>query len=310
MAALELNRAGVPRTAALAAGALTLNALVWGVSWWPFRQLQGYGLHPLWATALMYVLICAGLLVFHAKAWRGLAACPPLWMLGAAAGLTNVGFNWAVTVGDVVRVVLLFYLMPAWSVLAAWLMLGEKPTVGALLRLALGMAGVLVVLKTPEVPWPVPQGAADWLAIGGGLSFAVTNVLLRQYGHTPGASRMLAMFGGSGLTATAAALVGMSLQLVPGPALQLAGLPVLLGLTLAFIVGNLALQYGAAHLAAGTTAIVMLTEILFASGSSAALGTAQLNSRILLGGSLIVLAALLAALAPSAEEAPPGAKPA
>jgi hypothetical protein len=27
-------------------------------------------------------------------------------------GLTNVGFNWAVTVGDVVRVVLLFYLMP------------------------------------------------------------------------------------------------------------------------------------------------------------------------------------------------------
>ena len=31
-----------------------------------------------------------------------------------------MAFNWAVTVGDVVRVVLLFYLMPAWSVLLAW----------------------------------------------------------------------------------------------------------------------------------------------------------------------------------------------
>ena len=32
--------------------ALTANAFVWGVSWWPFRALQAQGLHPLWATAL------------------------------------------------------------------------------------------------------------------------------------------------------------------------------------------------------------------------------------------------------------------
>ena len=70
-------------------------------------------------------------------------------MLLVAAGLTNVGFNWAVTVGDVVRVVLLFYLMPAWVVLLAWPLLGERPTSASLLRLALALAGVLVVLRTP-----------------------------------------------------------------------------------------------------------------------------------------------------------------
>ncbi|MEO5660590.1 MAG: DMT family transporter [Polaromonas sp.] len=286
------------RNATLAAGALVLNALVWGASWWPFRQLQGYGLHPLWATALMYLMIVAALLVVHFKAWRGFAAYPQLWLLGLAAGLTNIGFNWAVTVGDVVRVVLLFYLMPAWSVLVAWMVLGEKPTAASLLRLLLAMAGVLVVLKSPGSPWPLPQGGADWLAIGGGFSFAVTNALLRKYGHTPGAYRMLAMFGGSGLMATAAALAGMQLQLVPGPALQAAGIPVLLALSLAFFAGNAALQYGAARLAAATTAIVMLTEILFASLSAAALGAAEFTPRILIGGSLIVLAAALAALAP------------
>ena len=42
--------------------------------------------------------------------------------------MTNVGFNWAVTMGDVVRVVLLFYLMPLWAVLLAWPLLGERPT--------------------------------------------------------------------------------------------------------------------------------------------------------------------------------------
>ena len=308
MTGLVPARAAQGRTATLAAGALVLNAFVWGVSWWPFRQLQGYGLHPLWATALMYLMIAAGLLIVQFKAWRGFAACPPLWLLGVAAGLTNVGFNWAVTVGDVVRVLLLFYLMPAWSVLVAWGLLGEKPTAASLFRLLLAMTGVLIVLKAPDSPWPLPQGAADWLAIGGGFSFAVTNALLRKYGHTPGASRMLAMFGGSGLMAASVALLGMSLQGVPGPALQTAGIPVLLGLSLAFMASNAALQYGAAKLAAGTTAIVMLTEILFASLSSAALGAAHFTPRILLGGSLIVLAAVLAAMAPSAEEGQIGAE--
>ena len=102
--------------------ALTLNAFIWGVSWWPLRQLQGHGLHPLWATALVYAIVVACLLVVLPKAWRGFVSHPQLWFLAAASGLTNVGFNWAVTVGDVVRVVLLFYLMPAWSVLVAWAM--------------------------------------------------------------------------------------------------------------------------------------------------------------------------------------------
>ena len=35
---------------------LCFNALVWGLSWWPFRQLQALGLHPLWATVLVYLV--------------------------------------------------------------------------------------------------------------------------------------------------------------------------------------------------------------------------------------------------------------
>jgi len=284
-----------------AALAIVFNAFVWGVSWWPLRELQGHGLHPLWATSLMYLLVVAVLLLVQFKAVHGFVAYPQLWLLGAAAGLTNVGFNWAVTTGDVVRVVLLFYLMPAWSVIVAWVMLGDKPTPAALLRLALAMAGVLVVLKAPDSPWPIPQGAADWLALMGGLSFAVTNAFLRKFGHTPGVSRMLAMFGGSGLLAAALAGIGMTQHLVPAPSLALAGVPVLLGLSLAFMASNGALQFGAARLAIGTTAILMLTEILFASASSALLGAADLSPRVLAGGSLIVLAAVLAAIASARE---------
>lgn len=287
------------RGALLAAGALVINAFVWGVSWWPFRELLAHGLHPLWATTLIYSVATLGVLAWRPQAWRGLLRHPALLLLLAAAGLTNVGFNWAVTVGDVVRVVLLFYLMPAWSVLIAWAVLGEKPTAASLFRLALALTGVVIVLKSPGTPWPVPQSAADWLSLMGGLCFAVTNVLLRKLGSTPSESRMLAMFGGGALMACATALAGMAWQIVPAPAFGAGGLGVAIGLCIAFLASNTALQYGAARLAASTTAIVMLTEILFASLSAAMMGVADFSPRTLLGGGLIVLAALLAALAPA-----------
>ncbi len=285
----QLNRA------ALAAAALILNAFVFGLSWWPLRALQGHGLHPLWATALTlgFALLC--LLLLRPLAWRGLFRHPMLWWLLLASGLTNVGFNWAVTVGDVVRVVLLFYLMPAWVVLLAWPLLGERPGPASVFRLALALIGVVIVLKTPASPWPVPESLADWLALMGGFCFAVTNILLRKLNQTPEDGRMLAMFAGGTLMASAAALLGMQWGLVsalPMPQASWSALAVATGLAL--LVGNLALQYGAAHLNAGTTSIIMLSEVVFASVSSVLLGTGELSLRTLLGGSLILLASLLA----------------
>ena len=103
----------------LPALALTLNALVWGTSWWPFRQLESLGLHPLWTTVLVYGLSAS----LIAARWPGAVAqvlrTPALWVLVLASGATNAAFNWAVVIGDVVRVVLLFYLMPLWAVLLA-----------------------------------------------------------------------------------------------------------------------------------------------------------------------------------------------
>jgi len=286
-AATETGRAA----AVLPVLALVLNGFVWGVSWWPFRQLQQHGLHPLLATALVYLLSVFLLLALRPAAWRSFGREPLLWLLAGAAGLTNVGFNWAVTVGDVVRVVLLFYLMPAWTVLLAWPLLGEKPTVVSLLRIALAMAGLAVVLKTGDSAWPVPESLADWLAVVGGFSFALTNIMLRRLQQVDAAARVLAMFAGGAVLAGAAGLLGIGLGFVAAPAMAAGGWLVGLALSLGFLASNVALQYGAARLNAHTTALIMLSEVVFASLSSVALGAAQLTSRTLVGGALILAAA-------------------
>ncbi len=286
----------------LAVAGLLFNAFVWGVCWWPFKQLEAQGLHPLWATALVYAFVFVSIALWLWKtgqliSWRD---HPGLWILLLASGLTNVGFNWAVTVGDVVRVVLLFYLMPAWSVLVAWWLLGEKPRRMALLRLLLAITGLFIVLKTPETPWPVPESLADVLALLSGLTFAITNALLLKLKDTPGSSRTLAMFGGGAVMATLAALVGLATGVVgvgQAPAWSWWPLVALLGVS--FLFGNLALQYGAARLAAHTTALVMLSEVLFASVSSVILGASQWQGHTLIGGSLILLAALLSVISPA-----------
>jgi drug/metabolite transporter (DMT)-like permease len=282
---------------ALAAAALGVNAFVWGVSWWPFRLLQDQGLHPMWATAFIYLFAVICLFIVRPQAWRGFLRHPLLWVLVVSSGLTNVGFNWAVTVGDVVRVILLFYLMPAWVVVLAWPLLGEKPSTGSCLRLVLALVGVVIVLKTPATPWPVPESLADWLALMGGFSFALTNILLRKLDYTPEASRMLAMFGGGTAMAVGAATLGMSLGLVNAPpAPSLLWMPLALFISLAFLAGNMALQYGAARLSASATSLIMLSEVVFASASSVLLGAGVLSARTLFGGALILLASLLAAL--------------
>jgi drug/metabolite transporter (DMT)-like permease len=124
----------------------------------------------LWATAAVFALATLVLCFISPQGWRHFKEHPQLWWLMAASGLTNIGFNWAVTTGDVVRVVLLFYLMPTWALLLAWWMLGERPTRGALMRLSLALLGVVLVLKTPESPWPLPQDLPDVLALLAGFT--------------------------------------------------------------------------------------------------------------------------------------------
>ena len=283
-----------------AVGALVLNAFVWGVSWWPLRQLQSAGLHPLWSTVIMYCFALVVVLSIKPKAWQGLLQHPQLWLLFLASGLTNVGFNWAVSISDVVRVLILFYLMPAWAVLLAWLLLGERPTRSALLRLLLAFTGIMIVLlpsnTTSMASAALHFSFADGLALMGGFCFAFTNVLLKKLNQTPSESRMFAMFFGGAMLALLAGTAGITQGWVNAlPAISGSWVWLAAGLSLAFLMGNVALQYGASRLRSSTTSVVMLSEVAFGSLSAIALGAAVVDTRTLVGGLLIILAAALAA---------------
>lgn len=297
-----MSAALAPRVRGLAVAGLVFNAFTWGVSWWPLRQLGAQGLHALWLTGFIYSLAVAVLLLARPGALAALMRRRQLWWLVLAAGGTNACFNWAVSIGDVVRVVLLFYLMPLWAALLSRALLGERISARGALRVALGLAGAGVVL------WPAGGAAAlagpavstllpDALGLLGGFCFALNNVLLRREADSPGAARALAMFAGGALVSLALAgwLSHGGLAAAP-PALAWAWGLAALGLALWFLLSNLSLQYGAARLPANTTSVIMLSEVVFASVSALALGAGSAGPREALGALMIVGAALLAAV--------------
>jgi drug/metabolite transporter (DMT)-like permease len=276
---------------------LLLNALTWGVSWWPFRWLAAQGLHPLWATAFVYAVAVLLISLRWPHAWGMVWRTPALWWLVLAAGTTNAAFNSAVTFGDVVRIILLFYLMPLWAVLLARALLGERLSLLAGARVAMALAGAAIVLWPGDGGgWPVPRSAAEWLAVLAGFAFALNNVMLRRLACHPREARSLAMFAGGvlvSLLVAASATAAGALAAPPVPAFAWVGGAVVLAVI--FLVGNLTLQYGAARLPANVTAVVMVSEVLFASVSAVALGAGAVSGPLVVGGALILTAALLAA---------------
>ena len=165
---------------------LLFAASMWGFIWYPMRLFEAAGLPVVWATLLIY--LSAAILhlpqAFRSHwPWRQLPL--DLIWLALAAGVTNLAFLVALIEGEVMRVMLLFYLAPLWSVILGRWWLGEILSVKATALLVLAMTGTLIMLWQPAIGLPWPHGLADWLALFAGIMFAVNNVLSRKLATVP-----------------------------------------------------------------------------------------------------------------------------
>jgi len=274
----------------LPAAALLAAATFWGVLWYPLRLLEAAGLPGLWATL---VLFGAASLAGLPWAWRrppGREALPWLVALAAASGWCNLAFVLAVLEGEVVRVLLLFYLSPAWAALLGRACLGERLGSRGLAAVLLALAGAGVILWDPALGLPWPLDRADALALSSGLAFAAANVLVRGGRHLPAGQQ--AWWSWAGVAATAAA----GLLLADGPAPQ-AGAAAWAGAAAlgALGVGGMtaALLYGVRRMPVHRSAVILLFEVLAGALSAHLLADEPLGLRTWAGGALVLGAAWL-----------------
>ncbi|MDR2877844.1 MAG: DMT family transporter [Chromatiales bacterium] len=282
--------------------ALLLGASFWGTLWYPLRLLEAHGLEGLWATIIIYgVATVVGVigLAFVRGTSRGFRLHDAL-LLMLASGWCNVAFIIAVLEGHVLRVMLLFYLSPLWTVLLARLLLGEVLSLRAWLTMALAVTGALIMLWDPQSSVPWPSSVADWLALSAGFAFALNNVTVRRLQHVSIWHKCLVAW--SGVVVVAAAWILLS-QSEPPPLLDAVTLveAVVLGLV-GMVLMTFAVIYGVTHLPAYRAAVIMLFELVVAAISSQWLTDESVRSAEWFGGALILLAAWYAARSQAAQE--------
>ena len=267
---------------------------MWGVIWYPMRLLDAAGLNGVWLTLVLYASALAFSLPRSAASLGEFRAAPAtLAALALVGGWTNVAFIEAVLHGDIVRVLLLFYLSPLWATVLGWLVLGERVSLRSLASLALAMGGALLMLWNPHTHGAWPRGASDWFAISSGFAFAAGNVLVRRMEEISVTAKSLAIW--LGVLIVAVGMIAL-LHLAPPPAGAGAfGGAVALGL-FGILVMTLLVQYGVSHMPVHRSAVIMLFELVAGAVSQQLLTTEQVGAREWAGGALIIAGAYLSAV--------------
>ena len=269
---------------------LVTGAVAWGLGWLPLHHFASVGLVGMPLVLLVYGLLslfAIPVLWFERRAWmpqrNGLLA------ISVCGGGATAALVTALAIGEVVRVMLLFYLAPVWGVLGGWLLLGERLTplrIGALLLAMLGIALTLNISSALTHP----LSGSDWLALAAGLGFSLNNLATRAADQVPLASKTLAPFLGSALIAVV--LCPVLGEYPPPLSLKLSwqiGL-----MALGWLLSMAAVQYGVSHIEAGRAAVLVVFELVAAVLSSAWLGNQAIGTHEWLGAALVMIAALTA----------------
>ena len=283
----------VPRRL-LAPLALIVAATSWGVLWYPYRLLEAAGLSGSQSSLLTYAV---GVLLMLAMRPLGGRSWPPgdrilLAVVALSTGWTNLAYVLAVIQGEIMRVMLLFYLAPLWTVLFARMLLGERAGRWGWLVIVMALTGALVMLYDPASGLPFPANAAEWLGLSAGVTFAFSNVLARKLKHVATLRRSIWIFSGVILISLAPSLSDGDLA---GKVEMLAvaqwGLVLLTGVLL--VLATMSVQYGLSHTPANRAIVILLTELVVAAISSWYWAGEEMTLREWLGGALIVAASVV-----------------
>lgn len=275
----------------LAVSGLLSGAIIWGLIWYPYRLLEQMGVSGALSSFATYLIPLILGFALYSERLRLRHFPPILLLVGLTAGWTNLAYVLAVINGEVMRVLLLFYLSPLWTVLLARLILRERLRFHGYLVMGLSFSGAVVMLWRPNLGLPLPQNTAEWLALSAGLTFAATNVLSRRAEDFDIWLKSISVWVGVSILSVLA-LIYQPATLTALPVLPFSGWVWLLLVSVLIFIVTLTVQYGLARVPANQAIVIFLFELVVAAVASYLLAREVMTIREWLGGAMIVTASL------------------
>jgi drug/metabolite transporter (DMT)-like permease len=283
----------------LAIFGLLFGAMCWGIIWYPYRIMNDAGVSGITSSFYTYcIAIILGIPLF-ARHWRGVFKLPKsaIW-LSIVAGWTNLSYVLAVIDGEVMRVMLLFYLAPLWTLVLARFWLKETITKAGLASIFIAMLGAYIMLANPFDSTtnhiPMPQNNAEWLALSAGIGFSFTNVIARKSAHLSLAAKsMLIWLGVAGVSLL---FIPFLTDTFPSPQFFTLNNWLIMGvIAILIMAATLFVQYGVTRMTALRASVLFLFELVVAAVAAYYLANEAMLLNEWIGGAFIIAAGLLAA---------------
>ena len=274
--------------------ALFIGAGIWGLLWYPYRLLEQANINgPTSATITYSFALLLGLVIFRKNLRIShLSDGNPyllLW-IGLLVGCACMAYILGVIHGEVMRVLLLFYLAPLWTIIFSRFLLKEKLSTYGYWVICISLSGAATMLWQPGNNFPLPSSYGDWMGLAGGFAFALSNVLIRKdQGHSVQLKSLAVWLG--------VVVVGLSYSLFLPMTHLLTEISMnswllLLGTGLAVFILSLVLQYGLTHVPANQAIVLLLFELVVAAVAAYLLTNESMTLKEWIGGAMIVSASL------------------
>ena len=273
--------------------AIAFSGMVWGLFWIPLRFMDRAGITDAWATVVFYGIPFVLFIPWMIKNWRRIWRCGwSLHAIGMATGCSLAFYSDAMLYTEVVRGLVIYYLTPVWSMILARIVLSEEITPPRIVAIVLGISGMLVMFGIDQ-GLPLPRNIGDWMALIGGLGWAVAAVLLRKDDGSRSMEISALYFFYGLIAAIILALSPVAGEIeIPRWAAIIDILPWSLPIALLVIPGAYAAFWGAPHLNPGVVGLLFMTEISVGAVTAAIWANEPFVLRELIGVSLITLAGL------------------
>ena len=268
-------------------------ALVWGLIWYPFRVLEEAGVSGVLSTSLIYLIAMLFGAFMLPRIWNELRnAGGWIVLLMVSVGWANLGNVLAVLEGEIMRVLLLFYIAPLWTILFSYWLLDERLNRIGCMVMLLSFSGAMVMLWEPSLGMPLPVNLAEWISLSAGMAFALSNVVARRASHLSLELKSYSVWIGTFLMTIPLLMwqggVTESVRSIDTYSWTLLGL---LGIVIFGV--SFAVQYALEILPANRTIVLFLFELVVAAIASYYLADEAMNLRDYMGALLIISATLL-----------------
>lgn len=274
--------------------ALLAGSGIWGIIWYPYRLLEQSGISGEASTTIAYLFaLILGLVLFRKSIRLSLifnGEAHLLFWIGLFAGWANIAYIVGIVHGEIMRVLLLFYLAPLWTTIFARILLNEQLSLYGYLVIALSLTGATSILWQPANAFPLPSSFGDWMGLLGGFMFALVNVLIRKDQRHNIQLKSLAIW--IGIT-----LVGLvCCQLISTPFvitdISIHSWLILLGVGFIMFLSSVLLQFGLTHTPANQAIVILLFELIVAAITAYFLADEALTPLEWAGGLMIISATL------------------